>query len=287
MSRDNDRACGEPQVSRPLDPVVVVIATRSGREDLLLGRALPSVFAQAEARPAAIVVVDDDARCDNSLENAVAEVQARCHRHDLDVRVVPNARTRRMSGTGAWNTGADLARCILPSGGWLAVLDDDDAWRPSYLRRCVDAAMHDGAALVVSGLIRLDHTGTTTEMAPRELHGGLFLVSNPGIQGSNLFIDLGLFEASGGFDETLASATDRDLLIRVFDQLAERPRPIARVDEHLVEHYAHDGVRVTTDPAAKRLGLDAFYARHRHRMDAETLAQSLSRARHLFGYEPT
>lgn len=41
-----------------------------------------------------------------------------------------------------------------------------------------------------------------------------FLVGNPRIQGSNLFVRLDQLCAAGCFDEALSSCTDRDLCLR-------------------------------------------------------------------------
>lgn len=263
--------------------VVVVVATRRGREDLLLERALPSVFAQRGLRPRAVLVVDDDAAGPSPV---AARVEGLARRSGWvgEVAVIANRRTRGFSGTGAWNTGAEESRTRLPCGGWLAFLDDDDAWRDTYLARCVGAASAQRAALVVSGLLRVDARGVERQIAPQGVAAAAFLESNPGVQASNLFVALDLFESVGGFDETLPSTTDRDLMIRLLDRLAEYPRPVAHVAEFLVEHHAHDGPRVTTDRRAKHLGLDRFYARYAARMDAVMLRRSLDRAERLFGY---
>lgn len=47
-----------------------------------------------------------------------------------------------------------------------------------------------------------------------QLHAGPFLVGNPHVQGSNLFLRLGSLLEAGSFDEALQSCTDRDLCIR-------------------------------------------------------------------------
>jgi GT2 family glycosyltransferase len=266
-------------------PVVVVIATRPGREGLLRRRALPSVLAQT-LRPVAVVVVDDAARpIPSELTEALHAWPF--EETGLRVEVLPNNRTRGMSGTGAWNTGAHRAAKLLPEGGWLAILDDDDAWLPNYLERCLAAAEEVGAGLVVSGLLRISSSGVERQLAPVDLTPSLFFLTNPGIQGSNIFVAVDLFLAVGGFDEGLASTTDRDLLIRLLDHMQQHPWPVARVEDWLVEHHAHDDERVTTDLAAKHRGLDGFYERHRHRMAPEELSASLDRARLLFGYLPS
>ena len=264
-------------------PVIVIVATRRGREELLLRRCLSSVFAQRGVRPKALIVVDDDAAGTSPVGADVCELARRAG-WESEVVVIVNQRTRGFSGTGAWNTGAEEARRRLRGAGWLAFLDDDDAWRDEYLARCTTAATSIDASLVVSGLLRIEPHRVEEQLAPAELSPALFFETNPGIQSSNLFISVDLFEAIGGFDETLASTTDRDLMIRALDHLSEHPRPIARVEAHLVEHHVHEGTRVSTDRGAKHRGLDRFYEKHGARMDAAVLQRSLERAARLFGY---
>ena len=60
---------------------------------------------------------------------------------------------------------------------------------------------------------------------------------NPHIQGSNLFVRLRKLLEAGGFDEALASTTDRDICIRLADLGSVRYGALAK---HLVHHYAED-----------------------------------------------
>src|SRR5690242_12916238 len=106
----------------PCDPVVVIIATRPGREQLLLERALPSVYRQTQVNPALVVVVEDRDAAEPALSQSVQRVrrQLLSEREGEEVNETPstlfptevclNSRTRGMSGTGAWNTAADVAR---------------------------------------------------------------------------------------------------------------------------------------------------------------------------------
>jgi hypothetical protein len=283
-------------------PVVVIIATRPGRERLLLERALPSVFHQEQANPALVLVVEDRQGSGPTLSGQVEQVRREIlsSRWGIPASEVPdglfptvvllNRRTRGMSGTGAWNTAADEARLRTRGGAFLAFLDDDDAWMPGYLSHCLSAARGElgvpRTALVLSGLLRLEGGRALPQIPPVHPQQSDFFVGNPGVQGSNLFIAQEVFDAVGGFDETMPSTTDRDLMIRVLDWLEGGSWRLAHVDRCLVLHHAHEGERVTTNPEAKRRGLERFYARHSHRMSAEVLERSLDRARTLFGYTP-
>lgn len=89
-----------------------------------------------------------------------------------------------------------------------------------------------------------------------------FLVGNPHIQGSNLFVRLRNLLEAGGFDETLPSATDRDICVRLADLGTVEFGALA---EYLVHHYADDSrPRLTAfGGEAKRLGLTRFYRKCR------------------------
>lgn len=72
------------------------------------------------------------------------------------------------------------------------------------------------------------------------------------MQGSNLFIELKTFWTIGGFDESLKSATDRDLAIRLIEyERIRTSKKIVFVDECLVNHFATSENRVTTIPSNK------------------------------------
>ena len=93
---------------------------------------------------------------------------------------------------------------------------------------------------------------------PDHLVVGDLLVRNTHIQGSNLFVRLSKLLEAGGFDEALASTTDRDICIRLADLGSVRYAPLK---EHLVHHFAdNDRARLSTPGSeAKRTGLRYFF----------------------------
>ncbi len=111
------------------------------------------------------------------------------------------------------------------------------------------------------------------------------LVRNPHIQGSNLFASLRRLLEAGGFDEALASTTDRDICIRLADLGTVR---YGTVPEHLVHHHAdNDRPRLSTPGGdSKRAGLGYFYRKYRGRMSGAQQAEFLERSRSLFDCDP-
>ena len=112
------------------------------------------------------------------------------------------------------------------------------------------------------------------------------LVRNPHIQGSNLFVKLRKLLEAGGFDEALASTTDRDICIRLADLGSVRYGALAK---HLVHHYAEDDRARLSTPGgdAKCAGLRAFYRKYRGRMTDNQRSAFIERSRDWFDCDPT
>jgi len=253
--------------------IIAIIPThnRPGK----LRRALDSVSAQTHEPDHLIIVHESGDESPQSLS------ENRFH-------ITVNLRTKSLSG--AINHAIDEiilhrhAWGIAAEDTWLALLDDDDWWEPSYIEKCGELA-ESGVQQVVSGLIRYDSAkpdGFPLSI-PDNLDVSSFLVENPHIQGSNLFVRLDTFLEAGGFDESLYSCTDRDVCIRLF----ERPEhQWARLDEHLVHHDARDSGRIS-DPGSPRkiMGLRKFATKHQFRMDDDTWGDFLRVAEERFGFK--
>ena len=251
----------------------VVIATTGTRSDLLT-RALQSVQAQSLAPQRVIVVVD----------NPKADTDHFGHGFDhlgLPLTVLSNQRT--FGASGAWNQAMYALEpdCDL-DGTLVAILDDDDWWAPNYLEGV--AAVADHADVVAAAFWR--HDAETPEgrviQPPAALRASDFLISNPGIQGSNLTLRLRTWLQVGGFDEALRSCTDRDLCIRLAD-LGARLRVQPQAACH---HDTLHGLDRLTDKGspAKLQGLDAFYTKYLWRMTDSERQAFAERATRLFGW---
>ena len=116
---------------------VTVIVPMHNRADTI-GQTLASIAAQTR-RPARVIVVDD-ASTDDSVSVA--------RRSDLPRLEV--LELKRNHGVGAArNAGAAIATTT-----WLAFLDGDDAWEPTFLEEVLGAAESIGADFASSGGIR-------------------------------------------------------------------------------------------------------------------------------------
>ena len=296
------------------DSLVVVIATSGGRTDILLRRALRSVYLQEGVVPHHIYIVDDNPKegkgRSNEFKNikrgvselreeilraryeAISEDKPKEFAGYFHTSVIPNTRTVGCSGTGAWNTAAMHA--LQYTRPFLAILDDDDEWEPDHLATCLELARPEQTrrekkcVAVISGIRRVEASGHTMELKLTEETFGReqLFEGNPGFQGSNIFVELRTFWDIGGFDESMQSGTDRDLGIRLSEYVNQRAsRHIEFTNEITVTHYADTSGRVSTDMGAKRRGLDTFYRKYWHRFDETQQGKSLKRAREYFGYE--
>jgi len=202
--------------------------------------------------------------------------------------VIPNWRTHAHSGTGAWNSA--LYRSVANGRErYIAILDDDDEWQNDYLKRCLEKIRENRSGTtvaVVSGITRLENDRSINLIPSSEnFTMDQLFIGNPGFQGSNIFIRLRDFMDIGAFDESLYSATDRDLGIRLIQYVEmEDKLSIDFISEPLVIHHAENEERVTSIGKNKKLGLDLFYRKYIHLMKDDIEEKSLQRAKNLFNY---
>ncbi len=268
--------------------IVALIAT-CGRFDLLRERAIPSILAQTRM-PERLMIVVDKTKAempDQNLADLARQLQARCGDR-IRVTVMRNRRTPARAA-GAWNTGIDQlhrdAGISRSADLWfVTILDDDDAWTPTHIESCLEAAISRDLNMVASGLIRhesLDGPGHPHSI-PDKLCAREQFIRGQHIQGSNLFVRLDMMLMAGGFDEHLPSCTDRDLCIRLADLPSLR---FGSTSVHTVHHYADARPDRLTSPAssAKHDALTRFWRKYASRFDAAARDAAAARAFELFG----
>jgi glycosyltransferase involved in cell wall biosynthesis len=202
--------------------VSVVIPVHNGERHL--AEAIESVLAQS-APPLECIVVDD-----GSTDGTAAVARA----FGAAVRCVQRTRG---GVSAARNHGTALA-----TGEFVAFLDHDDVWEPAKLERQLQRAPTPDRPLTLCAVrcvdvdgrplreLRLDpHTDLVTGML---LFDGTETVP---CGSAGLFLRAGL-HAIGGFDESLSTSADWDLLLRI--ALGGAP---GYVDELLVRYRVHAG----------------------------------------------
>ena len=260
--------------------IAAVVAT-CDRPDYLANRSLASISKQTRPPDLLTVVDDSNPKSRTTNREIVTDFAAR---HGVRVAYLENYRTPGASG--AWNTALAHLQKIIPAC-FAAILDDDDAWEPTYLQRCQESVLDHNLDMVAAGLLWCkspDDPGHPLA-PPDRLASEDFFPSNPHIQGSNLFIRLRTLLEAGGFDEALHSTTDRDLCIRLADLGRVR---FQSLQEYLVRHYAeNDRPRLSSRGAeAKIRGLRQFDLKYRSRMSETQRREFLATARSRFGYSP-
>jgi len=262
--------------------VAAVIATQD-RPRLLSERSLKSVAAQTHI-PDLLVVVDDSEEHTRSTNAAHVASLA------LDGSEFVYVESNRTSGvSGSWNSAIDvlMERGIDAESVFVAFLDDDDSWSPEYVETCINAACDRNLDMVATGIHRFEAVDGHPQICepPDALRAEDFLIGNPGIQGSNLFIRLSSLLEAGGFDESLPSTTDRDLCIRLADLGSIR---YGRVRGHLVRHYAEpERPRLSSAGSpCKFAGLSTFWLKHSGRMSTDQRRASVTRANAQFHWTP-
>ena len=211
----------------------------------------------------------------------------------------------------AASNGDTLTKRTEPELHYIAVLDDDDEWEKPYLHRillkiisavCGTSSNENGTnhrpLWLTTGIVRRSNATASREadkvLQPRheDVNVDSFLVGNPGIQGSNTFVEFGLMLKAGLYDERLSSATDRDLCLRLLLLLTsggkqQHPKIITIVDEPLVIHHADvtDCSRLSNPQnPAKLNGLAMFWAKWQKLMTKDTEDAFFHRCRRIFEF---
>ena len=232
---------------------------------------------RSQSRPPEVVYV-----ISNSDAEAAAAERALCEAEGFFWAV--NQRTPNYAG--ALNTALELlvqaelkSRCEIDPQLYIALLDDDDAWMPDYLRQ-LEAAHEPELDLLCAWHVRISPQKEVIMQVPDHISERDFFQGNPGLVGSTTFVRLEAALKAGAFDEALPSTVDRDFFVRFF-QLSPKYKVIPKV---LVQIFAEeDRYRITLDKEAKRRGLQGFYYKYRYFMTPSDEEAFFRRAQGLFG----
>ena len=227
-----------------MNPRVSVIIPTKNRPELLK-RAIASVLAQTFRDFEAIIVDDGDGSA-----SAIAESF-----HDPRTRYVRNEGAR--GGGAARNRGAREAQ-----GEYLAFLDDDDEWMPQKLAAQLSALERASprAAFCFSSVRNVyGNREEVTQVPPGEAEFiERALTRFSGFLTSTLVIKTEAFTGVGGFDESLPSHQEPDLIIRL-----SRGRTGVGIDEPLVRmNMAGDYEHIGGSLARRIAGRSAILEKH-------------------------
>ena len=218
----------------------------------LLQEAIDSVLAQT-LPPREIVVVDDADDPDTK------EVVARSSRASSNtIRHIANAAGGVCHSR---NLGASAT-----TGAWIAMLDDDDTWAPSFLKELSDRLATSGANMAIGGLVRHEgHLEPTLRHQLDDLTSKNVLKQNGSLTGSNFVISRSSYEKIGGFDPTVPVFNDWDFFVRFLD--AGYNYIVARGP--LAHWKDHSGPRIATPSLKRAAGIQAFIDKYSRRMSKQ------------------
>jgi len=186
-----------------------------------LERAIDSVLAQTLA-DFEVLVVDDGST--DSTQAVLAGYR------DPRLRAVFREHRGRCS---ARNHGAARAR-----GRWLVFLDSDDFVEPRWLERFAEALADPSVGIASCGLrVILDdqRTGERARFGQLPADLGPLYDRQAGIFLCGTFaVGRELFDAAGGYEETIAYAENTDLSLRLMAQCRRRGLRLARIPEELL-----------------------------------------------------
>lgn len=165
------------------------------------------------------------------------------------------------------------------SGDFIAFLDDDDIWEPSYLSTALSKLHNEGSDLVVTWM--LEFSGEKTRPGGSMtlgLRAEDVLAINPGATGSNIIIRRSAFDRVGGFDVNLPVKNDTDFLARVMREGSK----YSVIEDRLVKQRKHDRGQLTAVDETRARGTEAYLQKHLaylSRSDIRLLRQSIHRIR--------
>lgn len=212
-----------PSADRP-PTVSVVIATHNYAA--FLPQAIAGVRAQTVSDWECLIV--DDGSTDET-----PEICARICAEDARFRYLRNDPNRGEAATR--NRGNREAR-----GTWIATLDADDWWHPNKLKKQLAAVQaNPDAVLVFTAKVDLSEAGEQEVRCPAEwLRAPEFTLRQESlITHSSTLIRRDAWESVNGYDETLATAPDWDLWLRLLEKFG--PETLVYVDDLLVYYRLH------------------------------------------------
>ncbi|MHA7141947.1 glycosyltransferase family 2 protein [Arthrobacter sp. Sr33] len=224
--------------------VVCVVPTHN--RDQSLERTLHSIAAQT-CIPDRVVVVDDTAS--EQTRRVVQSFGPAFEYFDASQEFVHGASTSRNAGAMASDST------------YLAFIDDDDRWEPTFLEQCLDGLLNRGVDLVAAwGFLEMDGqiVGRSWAVEPG-ITAKDALACNPGVTGSNFVIRRAAFDELGGFDTGLPVYNDLDFFVR-FLQAGHTYGVVAKP---LVIQTADGAGHLSSRGASRAAGIQKYIAKHR------------------------
>lgn len=238
--------------------LTVVIPTHD-RADRIT-HSLGSVLKQ-ERVPDEVIVVDDFA--DDATRLIVEEA---AKNSSVPVRYLRNS--ENPGACGSRNQGAQLA-----THEWLALLDDDDSWDPTYLKVVEQTAAQYPADFYITSIAELRNGRQSKVRWSSDGIGKDNAFDQSGIMtGSNIVVSRNAYMAVDGFDPSVKVNNDWDMFYR----LVAQGFLYKSIETPLVYWQHHEGVRIASETLRRAAGLEDFVRRYNHSMPVKLKVELLS-----------
>lgn len=241
-------------------PLVTAIVTTCRRPEAIVRRALSGAAAQTWENLEIFLV--NDAPEDRTL---AGQLQTLCAKFE---NVTYLEMPENCGANAARNFGAKQAQ-----GEYLAFLDDDDEWAPDKLALQLAATTPETAMVYGNTQILTEETGKTRlrfhgPMPEGDLYPELF---RRNLVGSTSFplIRRSVFEAVGGFDESVPALQDLELWLRIV-----KDHPVRYVPEVLGTYHFHRGDRISAHPESRIAGFEKIRSLHSEFLDSHKTAKA-------------
>lgn len=223
-------------------PLVSVIITTHNRPDLLK-RTIQSVVKQTYENLEIIVIDDGSEQYANQMSQEFGDKRIICH---------PNTRTK--GAYSSRNTGIELA-----TGEFYTGLDDDDSFHPE--RIAVLMREYDPKYSFIASNTLITHLNKSHFRERKSIDLNAILWGN--CVSNQILTKIYKIRSVSGFDETLTSSQDRDLITRMIGKWS----PTLRIIEPLYNlDVDHNNSRINNSPN-KVSGLEKFLQLHYDQMN--------------------
>ena len=255
--------------------IIAIIATKNRIK--FLAKSLQSIEKQI-IKPSEIIVTSDSDEQFKDEEIKLCEL----YHANLIHNSLTNNYAGNLNSAITYIINHCLSNISILDEIYVAFLDDDDTWDPSYLKACNDAISFHPFDFVATGFIYHKDNEDEKIIASYPLNIHDFLRGNPGIQGSNTFIKLTCLLKAGCFDEHLSATTDRDLFTRVM---------MLHPDYHIINQYlvnvngTSDHERLTTTINLKQQSLAIFFNKYARLMNEKEQFAFKARCNNLFAID--
>jgi glycosyltransferase involved in cell wall biosynthesis len=225
--------------------ISVVIPTFGNRKKFLI-EAINSVVRQT-LRPSQIVIVNNGGYSLSEIDLIKAK--------DVPITIIDTV--YEAGASQARNIGATIA-----TGHLIAFLDDDDLWESNYLEEMFNETKQGYIKCVITRIAKVQENEVVRLIDATEyLSQQYLLLMNPGVTGSNILIDRKFFLSLGGYDCSLPTGEDGDLILKVMDSGTQ----IAVCGSTQAVMRVHNGERLT-DSKSLAKGYKAIYFKYRNRV---------------------